>query len=98
MSGNRLTAGLLKAYIVLVFAFIFAPIAASVVFSLTADRFPSLPLGEFSLQWYQAIVADPAVWEGFRNTIIAGLFVRSEERRVGKEGVSTCRSRWLPEK
>src|SRR3546814_15934373 len=21
---------------------------------------------------------------------------RSEERRVGKEGVSTCRSRWLP--
>src|SRR3546814_1667170 len=23
-------------------------------------------------------------------------FVRSEERRVGKEGVSTCRSRWSP--
>src|SRR3546814_5449241 len=22
--------------------------------------------------------------------------IRSEERRVGKEGVSTCRSRWLP--
>src|SRR3546814_19789506 len=24
-------------------------------------------------------------------------FERSEERRVGKEGVSTCRSRWSPE-
>src|SRR3546814_14824372 len=23
--------------------------------------------------------------------------LRSEERRVGKEGVSTCRSRWLPD-
>src|SRR3546814_14787578 len=23
-------------------------------------------------------------------------FARSEERRVGKEGVSTCRSRWSP--
>src|SRR3546814_14779301 len=23
-------------------------------------------------------------------------FTRSEERRVGKEGVSTCRSRWSP--
>src|SRR3546814_12729473 len=23
-------------------------------------------------------------------------FLRSEERRVGKEGVSTCRSRWSP--
>src|SRR3546814_19435302 len=26
----------------------------------------------------------------------AQLAVRSEERRVGKEGVSTCRSRWSP--
>src|SRR3546814_13050285 len=26
----------------------------------------------------------------------AGLNVRSEERRLGKEGVSTCRSRWSP--
>src|SRR3546814_14294302 len=25
-----------------------------------------------------------------------GLMVRSEERRVGKEWVSTCRSRWAP--
>src|SRR3546814_14886706 len=25
-----------------------------------------------------------------------GVEVRSEERRVGKEGVSTCRSRWSP--
>lgn len=83
MSGNRLTAGLLKAYIVLIFAFIFAPIAASVVFSLTADRFPSLPLGEFSIQWYQAIVADPAVWEGFRNTIIVGILVSAASTLLG---------------
>src|SRR3546814_14227004 len=26
----------------------------------------------------------------------SGLRLRSEERRVGKEGVSTCRSRWSP--
>src|SRR3546814_19885385 len=25
-----------------------------------------------------------------------GIFIRSEERRVGKEGVSPCRSRWSP--
>src|SRR3546814_13334272 len=25
-----------------------------------------------------------------------GIFLRSEERRVGKECVSTCRSRWSP--
>src|SRR3546814_13747236 len=28
--------------------------------------------------------------------IAGGLSTRSEERRVGKEGVSTCRSRWAP--
>src|SRR3546814_11761966 len=27
---------------------------------------------------------------------VAGFVVRSEERRVGKECVSTCRSRWSP--
>src|SRR3546814_8930500 len=27
----------------------------------------------------------------------AGDFLRSEERRVGKEWVSTCRSRWSPD-
>src|SRR3546814_11991075 len=29
-------------------------------------------------------------------SIIAALLFRSEERRVGKECVSTCRSRWSP--
>src|SRR3546814_12641225 len=29
-------------------------------------------------------------------TQVAGLRFRSEERRVGKEGVSKCRSRWVP--
>src|SRR3546814_19533125 len=28
--------------------------------------------------------------------IVAGVAFRSEERRVGKECVSTCRSRWWP--
>src|SRR3546814_20170419 len=28
--------------------------------------------------------------------IVLGIFIRSEERRVGNECVSTCRSRWSP--
>src|SRR3546814_11910919 len=28
--------------------------------------------------------------------LLAGLLIRSEERRVGQEGASTCRSRWSP--
>src|SRR3546814_16182923 len=37
--------------------------------------------------------------ERFEGSLLAyarGLLWRSEERRVGKEGVSTCRSRWSP--
>src|SRR3546814_16315487 len=31
------------------------------------------------------------------NLLLEELVTRSEERRVGKEGVSTCRSRWSPD-
>src|SRR3546814_18721762 len=36
-----------------------------------------------------------SLWESAQPTVDA-LGLRSEERRVGKECVSTCRSRWLP--
>ena len=49
----------LRAYVVLTYLFIFAPIAASFVFSFNADRFPSIPLGGFSLEWLL-----PIRWSG----------------------------------
>lgn len=65
----------LKAYVALTLAFIFAPIAASFVFSFNVDRFPSLPLGGFSTIWYEAVASDPLVFEGLRNTFVAGIVV-----------------------
>lgn len=65
----------LRAYIILAYAFVFAPIAASFVFSFNSDRFPSIPLGHFSLEWYQAVANDPLVWEGLRNTLFVGIIV-----------------------
>ena len=63
----------LKAYIFAAYTFVFAPIAASFVFSFNSDRFPSIPLGHFSLEWYQAVASDPLVWEGLRNTLFVGV-------------------------
>ena len=74
-NSKRLIDWALKLYVLLAFAFIFAPIAASFVFSFNVDRFPSLPLGGFSTVWYEAVAADPLVWEGLRNTLVAGLVV-----------------------
>ena len=65
----------LRLYLFATFAFVFAPIAASFVFSFNVDRFPSLPLGGFSLTWYQQVAADPLVWEGLRNSVIVGVTV-----------------------
>ena len=41
---NRFVEVGLRFYILLSFAFVFAPIAASFVFSFNSDRFPSIPL------------------------------------------------------
>ena len=61
---------LLKVWVVLCFLFVIAPIAASFVFSFNSDRFPTIPLGHFSLEWYRLVFADSKVWDGLRNTVI----------------------------
>ncbi len=65
----------LRLYAVLVFAFILTPIAASFVVSLNVDRFPTLPLGGFSLKWYDAIAADTTVADAIFNTLLVGVIV-----------------------
>lgn len=73
--GDRLINAALKAYVLLAFAFIFAPIATLVVFSFNADRFPTLPWGGFSLQWYVAVLNDAIILEAFFNSLIVGVSV-----------------------
>ena len=80
---NPLVELLLKLYLLLAFAFIFAPIGASFVFSFNVDRFPSLPLGGFSTIWYETVAADPLVWEGLRNTLVTGLTVSVLATAIG---------------
>lgn len=75
LNRNRGVDVALWVYLILAYTFAFAPIAASFVFSLNSDRFPSIPLGEFSLDWYRAVASDPLVWEGLRNTLVVGLIV-----------------------
>jgi spermidine/putrescine transport system permease protein len=58
----------------LVFAFIFAPIVSTVVFSFNADRFPTLPWAGFSLDWYRAVIEDETILGGLRNSLIVAGF------------------------
>lgn len=70
MKSLRLSNLALGAYVLAIFAFVFAPIAFSLVFSLNSQRFPTIPLGEFSTEWYAAIFADPDVWGAALNSLI----------------------------
>lgn len=63
MSLERALTWFLRAWVGVVFAFVFTPIIFSLIFSFNSQRFPTIPLGEFSTQWYETILADPDVWQ-----------------------------------
>src|SRR3546814_13414266 len=48
------------------------------------------------VHWLTQAFDDRATLELRSRTIVERMALRSEERRVGKAGVSTCRSRWSP--
>ena len=66
---DRLIRGALLIYLVLIFVFVFSPIITSVIFSFNSDRFPTVPLGSFTLKWYETIYSDPDVWKAARTSI-----------------------------
>lgn len=70
MKNNRILGGALNLYTLLIFAFIFAPIIFSVIFSFNSQRFPTIPLGGFSTEWYVKILNDPDIWEAALNSLI----------------------------
>src|SRR3546814_18292024 len=57
---------------------------------------PAAPVGQGSYTLVQDIKTLQA-WIDRASAAGIVAFDRSEERRVGKEGVSTCRSRWSPD-
>src|SRR3546814_4893298 len=63
-----------------------------------ALRLAPMPDGDARLVWFWvlATVTVVAAANGLRDILLSPGATRSEERRVGKECVSTCRSRWSP--
>jgi spermidine/putrescine transport system permease protein len=61
---------LLRLYTALIFIFIFAPIVASLVFSFNSDRFPTIPLGHFTMDWYAKAFGGESVWPAIRTSLL----------------------------
>ncbi len=74
MKDDRLLRWLLRLYTALVFLFVFAPIVASLVFSFNSDRFPTIPLGSFTTDWYVKAFSNPEAWDAaLRSVIVAAV-------------------------
>src|SRR3546814_12385880 len=76
-------------------------VGAKDVIDIGPDRRQRVDADDIGRSLGEAVVDRIAVDEEgagaeFELAELAGERLRSEERRVGKEGVSTCRSRWSP--
>jgi len=58
----------LKGYSFAVYVFLYAPILIMVTFSFNDSRLLAVWRG-FSLRWYETLLADPAVWKAFYNSM-----------------------------
>ena len=74
MRNDKLIRWVLGVYTALVFVFVFAPILASLVFSFNSDRFPTIPLGSFTTEWYVKAFSNPEAWDAaLRSLIVASV-------------------------
>lgn len=62
-----------RVYALAIFVFILAPLVVSSVYSLNSDRFPSLPLKEFTLDWYALTFQDPLVIDAFKRSFLVAI-------------------------
>ena len=77
--GWRLTC----AVTVLVYIFLFAPIAATIVLSFNASMFGGFPITGFSLHWYGTLFENEAVLAAFQTSLWIALFTAAVTTAVG---------------
>ena len=65
--------GLIRFYAILVYGFMFLPVAVVVLLSFNANQFGSFPLTGLSLRWFEALWNNDAVMRAFRTSLLLGL-------------------------
>lgn len=86
-----------KIYTVLIFLFLFAPIAILLVFSFNEAKSLSVFSG-FSLKWYRELFRDEATLTSVRNTLLLAALAMVLSTVIGTAaavGIDKMRSKWL---
>jgi len=71
-NGTR-RAPLLGAYTLIVFGFLYLPIAVLILYSFNQDGVGGFPPKHFTLAWYQQLFRDASIWDSFLNSLLVAL-------------------------
>jgi spermidine/putrescine transport system permease protein len=63
---------LIRLYTMLVYLFMFLPVAVVVLLSFNASQFGSFPMTGFSLRWFVELAQNEAILRAFRTSIVLG--------------------------
>jgi spermidine/putrescine transport system permease protein len=76
MSGHSRVSGrspLLGFVALLVFAFLYLPIAVLILYSFNREGVGGFPPRHFTLDWYRQLLADTAIWDSVLNSLLVAL-------------------------
>ncbi len=73
----------IRAYSVLVYLFMFLPVAVVVLLSFNASQFGAFPMTGFSLRWFQSLWENEAIVRAFRTSIMLGLMTAVVSTTLG---------------
>ena len=63
---------LIRFYTILVYVFMFAPIAVVVLLAFNPQQFGSFPMAGFSFRWFVKLASNEAILDAFKNSLILG--------------------------
>ena len=74
---------LIRAYTILVYVFMFAPIAVVIVLAFNPEQFGSFPMQGFSLRWFVRLAQNETILHAFKVSLILGFFTALISTGIG---------------
>jgi len=74
---------LIRTYTILVYLFMFLPIAVVVLLSFNANQFGSFPMTGLSTRWFETLWQNDAILRAFRTSIVLGLMTATISTVLG---------------
>jgi spermidine/putrescine transport system permease protein len=73
----------IRLYTILVYGFMFLPVAVVVLLSFNASQFGAFPMTGFSVRWFEALWNNDAIMRAFRTSIVLGLMTAAISTTLG---------------